>query len=224
MSRASLAEAVRAAAHGPRECRPVGSRGVDGAVVRLFGSTAGVVYEPDEAELARRAAEQPGAITRLDQLSQLMDLPVGMAVAVEDLSAAQRSMLRRLPLGAVEQNGLSVVRQVVAPIVVRWAVVAARDWRSGLQLAGRFAPFCARSILLPAVPEDWEYAEMRAAFFGVGVIVGSRASARTLIEPDPYVRRRHTPAQWWFAEETWRQISESVTSAAVTSGRRGSPA
>lgn len=223
MSRAGLAEAVRVASRGPHDRGVVSRPCAAGAVVRLFGSTVGVVYELDDAEVARRAAAQSEATTRLDLLDQLMDLPVSAAVAVDDLSKAQRAMLRRLPSGAVEHDGLSIVRLVVAPIVVRWAVVAARNWRSGLQMAGRFAPYCARSILLPKVPEDWDHAEMRAAFFGVGVIVRAGATVHTLVEPDPYVRRRHTPAQWWFAEETWRQIREPASSVVATFEQPRSP-
>jgi len=29
-----------------------------------------------------------------------------------------------------------------------------------------------------------------------------------LVTPRPYVRKRHTPAQWWFAEEAYRQLIE----------------
>ena len=32
---------------------------------------------------------------------------------------------------------------------------------------------------------------------------------QTLVQPRPYVRMRHTPAQWWFADEVHRQISEN---------------
>lgn len=209
MSHAGLAAVVQAAAHAA----PSGSGAVLGAVVRLFGSTVGVVYEPDEVEVARRATEQPEAIIRLDLLDCLMTLPVGMRVAIADLTDAQRTLLWRTPRGAVERHGESVVRRALAPVSVQWAVVAARNWRTGLQVAGRLAPYCARSVLLPAVPTDWEHAEMRAAFFGVGVIVRTGATVRTLVEPDPYVRRRHTPAQWLFAEEVWRQIRASASPA-----------
>lgn len=206
MSRAGLAEAVRVATGRPTGRGSGGAHEGVGAVVRLFGSIAGVVYHPDEVEVARRAAEQPDAVTRLDTLNMLMGLPMGAPVAVEDLSGAERALLRTVPRGAVVRDGALVVRRAVAPISVRLAVVAARDWRTGLRVASRFAPYCARSMLLSAYPDDWEQAEMRAAYFGVGVIVLSRGAVRTVIEPDPYVRRRHTPAQWWFAEETWRQI------------------
>lgn len=213
MSRAGLAAVVQAAAHAPSGSGAVPAQEGLGAVVRLFGSTVGVVYEPDEVEVARRASEQPEAITRLDLLDGLMTLPVGMRVAIADLTDAQRTMLRRIPRGAVEQHGESVVRRAQAPVSVQWTVVAARNWRTGLQVAGRFAPYCARSVLLPAIPVDWEHAQMRAAFFGVGVIVRTVATLRTLIEPDPYVQRRHTPAQWLFAEEAWRQIRASTSHA-----------
>lgn len=44
--------------------------------------------------------------------------------------------------GVVDSDGGHVVRRAVAPVSVRFAVVAARSWREGLVKAGRFAPFC----------------------------------------------------------------------------------
>jgi hypothetical protein len=208
VSRAGLVEAVRAATN--LSCAPglVGSDRLTGAVVRLFGSTSGVVYGSEDGEVARRAKEQPESVTRLDVLKVLMGLPLGESVPEENLSRADRALLRRAPQGAVERDGVWVVRRAMAPISVRLAVVASRDWRVGLKAAGQFAPYCARSVLLPSRPEDWEQVSMRAAFFGVGVMVPSAGTITTLVEPEPYVRRRHTPAHWWFAEEIWRQLKE----------------
>jgi len=50
------------------------------------------------------------------------------------------------------------------------------------------------------------------------------AQLRMLITPRPYVRRRHTPAQWWFAEDAYRQISEyenGAKPAQLAKARRG---
>lgn len=209
MSTAGLADAVRAAIStslaadntgGLTECRS--------ALVRIFGAAAGVAYRTNPAEVARRRACRSGTLTKLDVLDALMGLPVGFAVTQTDLTDTERTLVDRAPAGAVENLGGQVVRRAVPPVSVQLAVVRARDWRIGLKRAGRFAPFCARAMLLPAQPADWADAHMQASYFGVGVCVFAERTLQMLVEPRPYVRERHTPAQWWFAEEAYRQIKE----------------
>jgi hypothetical protein len=211
VSSAGLAEAVRAATStsvfADDPTRLVGCRS---GLVRMFGSAAGVVYRTEEAETARRRVQKVEPLTELDVLDGLMGLPVGVPVAVVDLTERECARLRRIPHGAVEHDGDQVVRRAVAPLSVRFALVGARDWRVGLTRAGRFAPYCARAVLLPAAAAQAEWGDVRAqaSFFGIGVCVFAEGQLRVLVEPRPYVRMRHTPAQWWFVEETYRQISE----------------
>jgi hypothetical protein len=158
--------------------------------------------------VARRRACRVAALTEPDVLNALMGLPVGLAVARTGLTDTERALVDRAPVGVVERLGGQVIRRAVAPVSVHLAVVAAGDWRTGLRRAGRYAPFCARAMLLPTRPADWDHAQMQASYFGIGMYVFVKQQLQMLVEPRPYVRQRHTPAQWWFAEETYRQVSE----------------
>jgi hypothetical protein len=207
VSRAGVAQAVRAAVSSSQAtdaltCCP-------STVVRVFGVTAGVAYVPDRVEIARRDAVGLGALTQRDVLEFLMGLPVGLPVASEDLCERERRLLAHTPHGAVENEAGHLIRRVVAPVAARFAVVAASTWREGLGKAGRFAPVCARAVLLPAPPEDLDEARAQATFYGIGICVFTAGSMRMLVEPQPYVRYRHSSAQWWFAEEIYRQVTEA---------------
>jgi hypothetical protein len=209
VSSTGLADAVRAATSTSVFVDgPTGLAGCRSGLVRMFGSVAGVVYRTDEAEVARRRVQKVEPLIELDVLDGLMGLPVGVPVAVVDLTERECARLRRIPHGAVEHDGDLVVRRAVAPLSVHFALVGARDWRVGLTRAGRFAPYCARAVLLPAAQAEWGDVRAQASFFGIGVCVFAEGQLRVLVEPRPYVRMRHTPAQWWFVEETYRQISE----------------
>lgn len=224
MSSMGLADAVRAATGTSLATGSgVGLTACCSARVRIFGMAAGVAYRSDQVEVARRREQGFGSLIELDVLDGLMGLPVGLAVARDELTARERALVDRSPAGALERDGERVVRRVVAPVTVQFAVVGARDWRAGLERAGQFAPFCARAMLLPAPPTDWGDAQAQASYFGVGVCVSFDQELHMLVEPRPYVRKRHTPAQWWFAEEAYRQISEyecAEKQAQSTSARR----
>jgi hypothetical protein len=212
-----LADAVRAATSAS-VVADAGLTDCHGTVVRMFGTAAGVAYRLDHAEVARRREHQLGALTDLDVLDALMGLPVGMPVEQSSLTKAERALVDRLPAGVVEHRGEQLVRLAAAPLSVQSAVVAARNWKTGLKQAGRFAPFCVRAILLPAVPADVSELQTQASFFGVGVGVSVEGQMQLLVEPAPYEQTRHTPAQWWFAEEAYRQISEQVTEQVSEAG------
>lgn len=177
------------------------------AAVRLFGAVAGVAYQPDEVEIERRATVGLGAITNMAVLDALMGLPGGMRVAISDLTDRERRLLRRAPAGAVGWDEEHVERRAVPPVTPRLAVVRARDWQTGMTKAGQFAPFCARVMLLSKPPADLDDAAVQASFWGIGMCVATGGTVRTLVEPEPYVRVRHSPAQWRFAEEIYRQVS-----------------
>jgi hypothetical protein len=215
MSRHSVMDAVHAAvttspADDWASCPSAG--------LRLFGSRAGVAYRLDSAEITRRATTGLGAIIQRDVLDALMSLPAGLPVTTSALTAREQQALRRAPRGALDWDNGCVVRQAVPPLSARFSVVAARTWRDGLVKAGRFAPFCARAILLPAPPADLDDARAQASFYGIGLCVFNASTLRMLVDPEPYVRQRHSAAQWWFTEEIHRQLVASDL-AAVPSAR-----
>jgi hypothetical protein len=207
VSAAGLTDAVHAATKTSNVDCGAGLAGCHSVLLRNFGTLVGVVYRPDEAEIARRRAQQFGSFTDIGLLDVLMGLPVGLPVTRGELTDAERALVEGAPRGAVERRGGQVVRRAVTPVSVLFAMVAASDWRAGLKRAGRFAPFCARAMLLPALPADWDDARIRASYFGIGICVFVDAGLRMLVAPRPYVQQRHTPAQWWFAEEAYRQVS-----------------
>lgn len=178
------------------------------AVVRLFGAAAGVAYRPNPSEITRRARAGLGAITQRDVLDVLMELPAGLPVNTASLTARDRRILRRAPHGVFEREPDHLVRRAVPPVSARFAVVAARTWRDGLAKAGRFAPFCARAILLPTPPDDIDDARMQASYYGIGLCVFTAGTLRMLVEPESYARQRHSAAHWWFAEQLYRQVAE----------------
>ncbi|MFF5100449.1 MULTISPECIES: hypothetical protein [Actinosynnema] len=180
-------------------------------VVKLSGGHVGLVLELDQAEVERRAASGWSGVLDLGVLDALMNLPAGVPVSWADLTERERLAVRKVPEGVVEVAGDRVVRRAVAPLTVRLALVAARDWRSGLKRAGEFAPFCARGVVLSRVPDDVDELHLRCGVFGVGAYVASRGEADVLLEPRAYVRQRHTAAHWRFAEEVHARISASST-------------
>ncbi|MFE2750532.1 hypothetical protein ACFXGA_00860 [Actinosynnema sp. NPDC059335] len=211
MTTTALAAAVRAAKSTPATGSSRDVRLAESAIVTLFGSAAGLVYELDETEASRRVTEQVEPLTDLAVLDVLMGMPVGLPVALEDLTDREREILRRCPPGAVDVDGGQLVRRAVPPLSVHLAVVAARDWKVGLRRAGRFAPFCARMILLPTVPADPSELHVRASFYGCGVGVLDGQRLQVAVEPGQYTRRRHTPAQWRFAEQAYAEITACAT-------------
>jgi hypothetical protein len=187
------------------------------ADVRVLGTAVELTYVPDEREAARRSAAGLGAVDRRDVLDVLLGLPLGSPVAVDDLTPPERSVLRSAPEGAVERRPGSVVRWAAAPLFPVMAVVRARSLRPGLVRAGRFAPFCARAVLLASPPRDEQYARVQASFYGIGVLVAVGGEVRAIAAPRPHVRRRHSAGHWWFAEEVHRQVGVPVRAAAPPS-------
>ena len=170
----------------------------------IMGAEALICYRFDAAEHARRQRVGAGAISSADVLELLLGLPVAVPVPVASLTCRERAALDRVPRAAVSVRCGEVTRLAVTPAAVELALVTARSWRAGLEVAGRFAPFCARAIVLSRCPADLDDAQMEAGFYGVGVILVENESARTLVEPAPFRRHRVTAAGWRFAEEVYR--------------------
>lgn len=175
-------------------------------VVDMFNMRAHLVYSLDEIEVARRRAVGLGAIADRAVLDALMSLPIGMPVPVASLSDRDARLVRRAPRGAVEVRAGVVTRRAVSPVVPHLATVPAKAWRLGLVKAGRFAPFCSRSMRLERRPRDAEDAFMQASFWGVGIVLPEGE----MVTPEPHVRHRHTAAYWWFSEQLYRQVADAL--------------
>ncbi|MGC4938252.1 hypothetical protein [Kribbella sp. DT2] len=193
-------------------------------MVELFGGVAGVVYREIQSEVQRRLIGGTAGVVQLDVLDTLMNLPDGFPVQLATLDADELAVLAQLPPGVVEISVDLVRRVLTAPLAVDLAVVGAQDWRSGLKAAGRFAPYCERAVLLRQLPQDLPDAAVRASFYGVGLFLAASEGFEMLVEPRPYVRHRHTAAQWQFAERVWQQVSGPDGRRSTPSGPSGAVA
>jgi hypothetical protein len=171
-----------------------------------MGAEALICYRLDDGEHARRQRAGTGAILSADVLELLLGLPVAASVPVDSLTCQERTALDHASRGAVSVCGGQVTRHAVVPVAVKLALVAARNWRGGLEAAGRFAPFCARAMVLQRRPVDLADVHLQAGFYGVGVIVADGQSTEVLVEPEPFRRLRFTAAGWRFLEEVYRMV------------------
>jgi len=176
------------------------------ALIQIMGTEALICYQFDDGEHARRRRADAEAILSADVLELLLDLPIAMPVPVASLTRWECAALRLAPCGAVSMCDDQVTRYAVAPVTVELALVAARTWRDGLVVAGRFTPFCARAMVLRQRPADLADVQLQAGFYGVGVIVVDDQSTEVLVEPAPFQRLRFTAAGWRFLEDVYRLV------------------
>ncbi|MET8871956.1 hypothetical protein [Nocardia sp. NPDC004604] len=112
----------------------------------------------------------------MDVLDALMGLPIAMPIDLASLTERERHALPRIPDGTVDESAGTIVRRVVAPLIVDFALVPARNWKTGLRKAGAFAPFCARAITWRPCPPDLDDTMMQATFSGIGTYTGHTAT------------------------------------------------
>jgi hypothetical protein len=179
------------------------------ARIRLFDKRAWIAYRPDEHETLRRRRCGMEAIVELDLLDALMDLPAGIPVPLTSLRAADRRLLRRVPVEALDWGGESVTRRAVPPLMPMLAIVRAAEWQDGLEAASRFASYCRRLVLLPELPADPDIALAQASFYGIGVAVARGAIPGMVLEPEPFTDWHPTPAWWSFTEKIHRQLDQA---------------
>jgi hypothetical protein len=182
----------------------------------LQGTDALVFYQLDEAEVARRRTDRADRLDQLAALETLLQLPAGVPVSLQDLSAPVRAGIRRLPAGAVSVSRRcdrqEVTRRAVRPVTVDLAVVRAtgRGWKSGLERASRFAPFCARAVLLDGSPSRLDDLLMEADFYGIGVLLADETGEVTMaLRPEPYRPPYQTPGAWWFVEDVFQRLERT---------------
>jgi hypothetical protein len=206
-----MASAVRASTELDVEAAHAASRlvtPVEGhqAVVPVLGTRALLCFRLVPHEDDRRKQAHLGAIRSPEILELLLGLPADVSVPVASLTASERSALRLAPPGVVAVDAGSVTRQAVYPLAVDLAVVAPRGWRTGLEIVGRFAPFCSRVMLLRQWPNDAGDLRMQADFYGIGVVVANSVDVEVLVPPRPFHRRRVTAAGWQFLEEVYQHV------------------
>jgi hypothetical protein len=192
----------RAAAAWPGE--PAGP-GTSVSVIRRSQRQAAVAYHLEVDEHVRREAAGQPSITQLWQADTLLNLPADVPVLLESLTDRERRELHRLPPGAVEHDGMNVIRRARPPLTVTFALVSVRHWRTGLAAAGEYAPYCRRAMLLPAAPAE-EEALFEASLYDIGVGLAGRTGVHELMAPGPYKRLLVNAAQWTFTEQVYAQL------------------
>ncbi|MFG2698280.1 hypothetical protein [Kitasatospora sp. NPDC048407] len=174
----------------------------EGAVFSVLGTRALLLYRVEETERRRRRAVGAEGLDSIPALECLLGLPVPVG------SLPDQAEVRDLPRGAVEWDTALVTRRAVRPLAVDLAVVRAAGWRTALERAGRFAPFCRRAVLLDEVPHA-RLGEIlvEAGFYGIGVLVNEPDKIRIALEPEAYRPPRHTAAAWHFVEELYGRLA-----------------
>ncbi|MGW4270830.1 hypothetical protein ACWEGQ_00330 [Streptomyces seoulensis] len=164
----------------------------------------------DHAEHQRRQAADMGVVTGhgFGGLDHLMALPHGLPIALNSLNKYQRAYVQKAPAGICTIHNGHVTRHAVRPCRIVLATVHyAALYKMALNSASRFAPMCARRVIVKRLPKDAFDRIDRLAefdFYGIGVSLEHEdGSLETVVEPRPWKPMRHTPAAWWFAERAY---------------------
>lgn len=171
---------------------------------------AQLTLDINQAEHQRRQAAGLGTATGhgFGGLDILMALPHGLPVPLADLTRHQRQYVRRAPAGICTVADGNVTRHAERPCRVVMATVRATSPSLGaMESASRFAPFCARQVIVTRPPSlrSPERA-LEYSFYGIGLLLEhSTGELETLVPPRPWRALRHTPAAWWFAERAYAQ-------------------
>lgn len=179
------------------------------ARARLRGRSVCLKARTNPVELTRRARIGLGELTDPGLLGVLTSLPMGEPVPWSMLDRRAQRALRLAPDGTVERIGSRVARLAVVPMIVEAVTLDVTAARAGLEAASMFAPFCRRSVRVPAASID-DALLLDAAFYGIGIQVRDTPTSRTVLEPAPFVVRRWTWASWQFHEQAWAQLRHTL--------------
>lgn len=164
----------------------------------------------NHTEHQRRQAASIGVITGhgFGGLDHLMALPHELPVPLTALDKYQRAYARKAPAGILTITDGSVTRHAVRPCRVAMASVRyATTYKLALDSASRFAPFCARRVIVQRLPKrqaDRFNDLMQFEFYGIGVTLEHPdGTLETIVESERWRPMRHTPAAWWFAERAY---------------------
>jgi hypothetical protein len=174
--------------------------------LRVNASTT-LQVEVDPVEHQRRQTDHLGGITNWDVLGLLMELPVGEPIQVGDLDWGKRPILRKIPAGAADLTRTHVTRLAVKPCRVHRAIVTGPATRRSLERAGRWAPFCARTVLISKPPRSATFLT-EADYWGIGVTLDRGDGQHEVLVPEkPWMPKRHTLAGWRFVEQQYQRAT-----------------
>lgn len=174
----------------------------------LRGVDVDVEVSIDKLEWQRRAAagiagQQIGGPRALGVLLKLPELiPVDASALPDD----DLEIVGRLE-GAVDFPSPGVLQRVARPAVCPLLVsIHTNRWRDGLRLAGRFAPYSARRLVLHGASDDLQPLLLEADYWGVGVALCADGAVRELLPPATFTPVRYTAAAWKFDEDLYAQL------------------
>jgi hypothetical protein len=193
-------------------------------VVPSFSGYSGaeLTLDIDQTEHDRRVAAGMGLVTGhgFGGLDVLMALPHGLPVPLAGLTKYQRAYVRRAPAGICTVADGQVTRHATRPCRATMATVRFNTtYQKALGSASRFAPFCARRVIVQRLYKD-AFARINALaefdFYGIGIVLEhADGELETVVEPHPWRPMRHTPAGWWFAERAYGQYLDQALPAAT---------
>jgi hypothetical protein len=171
----------------------------------------------DQAEHERRQAAGLGTVTGhgFGGLDHLMALPHGLPVPLDSLDKYQQAYVRKAPAGICTVHDGHVTRHAVRPCRITMATVRYNTtYKMALDSASRFAPFCARQVIVKRLDKDAFHRINRLAefdWYGIGVLLEHEGGElETVVKPRPFVPKRHTPAAWWFAEQAYAAYLDHI--------------
>jgi hypothetical protein len=187
----------------------------------VSGGRGDAVLQVDLDEHRRRQAHGLGAVTDLWTLDRLLCLPFALPVADTCLSAEDEKVVRIPGVAAQTSEGfLRVIRPVAE---VRFVVIRATQWRSGIRRAAAFEPFARRILLLPAYPREVDRLLWEADLLGIGVRVGTVGDSEQLVAAEPWKARYAKSAGWRFMERAYDAWLKAVRVSEPESGSSGRP-
>jgi len=166
----------------------------------LLGQRVSVDFEIAQDELSRRTTVGLGSLEDRELLAVLFELPCDLPVTRAVLTPRTTRLLRGAPTGVVELTRSHVVRRVTPAVRLThvWRQVARSSLTvTRLRTFSSFAPFAQRSVLAAPFQID-SAAYTEAARLGIGL---RTHDGSLLLEPAPFVVRRHTHTSWLFAEQ-----------------------
>jgi hypothetical protein len=175
---------------------------------KILGERVDLAIELDEHEHARRQHAATGRLDDFDVLMFLMGLPHNEPVPVRALSVDERSMLNRVPAGAVEFRGDLVLRLARPPVRSVLALVYDAHWQRGLRTASVFAPVATRILIVPVLPPEAAVMLAEASEYGIGVGTPSEAGVTLHVQPECWRQRYFTPGGWLFCEQVFQLAIE----------------
>lgn len=179
------------------------------------GATLRLDIDPAEHQRRQEAGIRLATGHGFGGLDVLMALPHGWPVPVTELTDHQRAYVHRAPAGICTVTDGQVTRHATRPCRVALATVRAKSASQlALDSASRFAPFCARQVVITQAPSlRMSERLLEFGFYGIGVTLEhADGELETLVEPRPWRPKRHTPAAWWFAETAYGQfLGEQAT-------------